>query len=47
MPNTIDFVVRDQFLAENSQIVVEVEQKSQKKALSLMIKKIGDYYENC
>ena len=47
VPNSLDFELRDAFLAENSHIIVSMEQKSVKKCVDLIIKKMGEYYENC
>jgi len=47
VPNSLDYVVRDELLTKNSDITVELEQKSNKKCIDLLLKKLGDYYENC
>lgn len=47
VPNEIDFSVRDRYLLEKSHLVIELEQKSIKKCKDLIIKKLGEFYENC
>ena len=45
--NKIDYKTRNEFLQQNSQIVVKMDQKSIKKCVDKVIQKLGEYYENC
>lgn len=47
VPNEIDYQTRNEFAMANSQIVISLTQKSIKKCMELLHKKIGEYYENC
>lgn len=47
VPSELNFVARDAFLAENSHIIIAIEQKSVKKCVEKIINKMGEYYENC
>lgn len=47
IPNKIDYKTRDEFLAENCNLLVELEQKSIKKCVEKTLQKLGEYYENC
>ncbi|MBQ8792844.1 MAG: hypothetical protein IJZ62_04495 [Clostridia bacterium] len=47
VPNEIDYQNRDDFLSQNSHINISLEQKSIKKCNEFILKKMGEYYENC
>ena len=47
VPSEIDFAHRDLFLNENSEIVVNLQQKAVKNCVNKICDKLGEYYEDC